>query len=93
MAMTGQHTASDPGAMPTDASAPAFDVVCFGEPMYEFSQIPGKSREYLQGVGGDTMNCAIAASRQGARVAYVCRIGEDAFGREMPALCAHPGPV
>jgi 2-dehydro-3-deoxygluconokinase len=45
--------------------------------MYEFSQVPGKAREYLQGFGGDTMNCAIAAARQGARVAYICRVGDD----------------
>lgn len=73
-----------------DCSA-AFDVVCFGEPMYEFSQIPGKSREYLQGFGGDTMNCAIAASRQGARVAYVSRVGDDAFGHQMFRLWEREG--
>ena len=89
--MTAQRTTSDPGAGPTGVSPLAFDVVCFGEPMYEFSQIPGKSREYLQGFGGDTMNCAIAASRQGARVAYVCRIGDDGFGREMLVLWAREG--
>ncbi len=60
-----------------------FDVVSFGEPMYEFSQIPGKAREYLQGFGGDTMNCAVAAARQGARVAFVSRVGEDEFARQM----------
>lgn len=60
-----------------------FDVVSFGEPMYEFSQVPGKAREYLQGFGGDTMNCAIAAARQGARVAYICRVGDDEFARQM----------
>lgn len=65
----------DPGAR--------FDVVSFGEPMYEFSQIPGKAREYLQGFGGDTMNCAVAAARQGARVAFVSRVGEDEFARQM----------
>jgi len=42
------------------------DLVSLGEPLYEFSQIPGESGRYLQGFGGDTMNCAIAAARQGA---------------------------
>ena len=58
------------------------DIVALGEPMYEFSQIPGERRNYLQGYGGDTMNCAIAAARQGAKVAYITRLGDDEFGRE-----------
>jgi 2-dehydro-3-deoxygluconokinase len=35
----------------------------------------------LQGFGGDTSNFAIAAARQGARVGYVTRVGDDPFGR------------
>lgn len=75
------------------AAAPKkqFDIVSFGEPMYEFSQIPGKTREYLQGFGGDTMNCAIAAARQGARVAYVTSVGNDEFGRQMFRLWEQEG--
>jgi 2-dehydro-3-deoxygluconokinase len=68
-----------------------FDVVSLGEPMYEFTQIPGKVREYLQGFGGDTMNCAIAAARLGARVAYVSRIGDDEFGRQFLQLWEREG--
>jgi 2-dehydro-3-deoxygluconokinase len=64
-------------------SAP--DMVSLGEPMYEFSQIAGQ-RNYLQGFGGDTMNCAIAAARQGARVAYLTRLGDDEFGRQLREL-------
>lgn len=64
----------------------AFDVVSLGEPMYEFSQIPGEGNRYLQGFGGDTMNCAVAAARQGARVAYVTRLGDDEFGRQFMDL-------
>jgi 2-dehydro-3-deoxygluconokinase len=62
------------------------DVIALGEPMYEFSQIPGERRQYLQGYGGDTMNCAIAAARQGAKVAYLTRLGDDEFGREFLEL-------
>jgi 2-dehydro-3-deoxygluconokinase len=62
------------------------DIVALGEPMYEFSQIPGQRRQYLQGYGGDTMNFAIAAARQGAKVAYVTRLGDDEFGREFLEL-------
>lgn len=68
------------------------DVVSLGEPMYEFSQIPGMGgRQYLQGFGGDTMNCIIAAARQGARTAYLTRLGDDAFGRELLALWREEG--
>jgi len=69
------------------------DIVAIGEAMVEFNQaqinqaqMPGKSdhnkpRTYLQGFGGDTSNAVIAAARQGARCAYVTRLGEDDFGR------------
>jgi 2-dehydro-3-deoxygluconokinase len=68
-----------------------FDVVSLGEPMYEFSQIPGEQRRYLQGYGGDTTNCAIAAARLGARVAYLTRVGNDVFGREFLQLWQSEG--
>ncbi len=92
MNATGQlrSPASLVGGQKTAANA-RFDVVSLGEPMYEFSQIPGKAREYLQGFGGDTMNCAIAAVRQGARVAYVSRVGDDEFGRQLFELWAREG--
>jgi len=62
------------------------DVVSLGEPLYEFSQIPGESGRYLQGFGGDTMNCAIAAARQGAKTGYITRLGDDEFGRQFLQL-------
>jgi 2-dehydro-3-deoxygluconokinase len=59
------------------------DLLCMGEPMLEFSQLPppadGK-RLYLEGFGGDTSNTAIAAARQGARVGYITAVGKDAGG-------------
>jgi 2-dehydro-3-deoxygluconokinase len=67
------------------------DVVSLGEPLYEFSQIPQSPGRYLQGFGGDTMNCAIAAARQGARVAYITRLGEDEFGRQFLQLWQDEG--
>jgi len=66
-------------------------VVSLGEPMYEFSQLPGESRKWLQGFGGDTMNCAVAAARQGARVGYVTRLGQDEFGAQFLALWRDEG--
>ena len=62
------------------------DLVSLGEPLYEFSQIPGESGRYLQGFGGDTMNCAIAAARQGAKAGYITRLGDDEFGRQFLQL-------
>ena len=65
---------------------PRYHVVCVGEPMVEFNQVPGEARRYLQGFGGDTMNAVIAAARQGARTAYVTRLGDDEFGQWLRAL-------
>ena len=72
-------------------TAPEIDVVSLGEPLYEFSQIPQSPGRYLQGFGGDTMNCAIAAARQGARVAYITRLGDDEFGRQFLQLWREEG--
>ena len=57
-------------------------VVALGEPLYEFSRIPG-ARHYAQGFGGDTSNFAVAAARAGARAVYLSRIGDDPFGEEL----------
>ena len=46
------------------------DLLCMGEPMLEFSQLPAGAdgvQHYLEGFGGDTSNAAVAAARQGAR--------------------------
>lgn len=59
--------------------------------MYEFSEIPGQARTYLQGFGGDTMNASIAAARQGAKVAYITRLGDDEFGRQFLDLWRDEG--
>lgn len=67
-------------------TVPDIDVVSLGEPLYEFSQIPQSPGKYLQGFGGDTMNCTIAAARLGARVAYITRLGDDEFGRQFLRL-------
>lgn len=58
-----------------------FDVVALGEAMVEFNQANASEPLYRQGFGGDTSNAVIAASRQGARVAYLSRVGQDHFGR------------
>ncbi len=73
-------------------------VVALGEAMVEFNQTRGASADaYLRGVGGDTSNMAIAAARLARdllpplRVAYVTRIGNDAFGRLLLDLWREEG--
>ena len=68
------------------------DVVALGEPLVEFNQARADDvRAWRQGYGGDTSNMAIAAARLGARVAYVTRLGDDAFGRLFRALWSAEG--
>lgn len=72
-------------------SAARFDLVALGEPLLEFNQTRGTSDEYLQGFGGDTSNCVIAAARLGAATGYITRLGDDAFGRKFLALWDREG--
>ena len=58
----------------------SFDIVALGEAMVEFNQAKPGEANYRQGFGGDTSNAVIAASRQGARTAYLSRVGDDTFG-------------
>jgi 2-dehydro-3-deoxygluconokinase len=68
------------------------DILCIGEPLVEFAEI-GREEErlYRRGFGGDTANVAVAAARQGARVAYATALGDDPFGREFTDLFAREG--
>ena len=71
---------------------PRYDIVSLGEPLVEFNQTRGDDpHAWRQGHGGDTSNMAIAAARLGARVAYVTRVGDDAFGRQFRALWTAEG--
>lgn len=70
------------------------DLLCMGEPMLEFNQLPplpDGSRHYLEGHGGDTSNAAIAAARQGACVGYITALGQDMPGDSFMALWAREG--
>lgn len=74
------------------ASAPAPDILAFGEPMVEFNQTgEQEGRLYLQGFGGDSSNFAIAAARQGARVGYVSALGDDPYGQLLRRLWTEEG--
>ena len=72
-------------------AAPPAEIVSLGEAMIEFNQRRPNAPEYLQGFGGDTSNAIIAAARQGARTAYVTRLGSDAFGDRLMDLWREEG--
>ncbi len=80
--------------MPSRDSA-RLAIVALGEPMVEFNQALADAPEsYLRGFGGDTSNMAIAAARlaeHGARVGYITRVGDDAFGRMLVELWQREG--
>lgn len=62
------------------------DIICLGEALGEFNATRGEAGAFQFGHGGDTSNCAIAAARQGARVAYASAIGDDEAGRSFRTL-------
>jgi 2-dehydro-3-deoxygluconokinase len=70
------------------------EILSFGEPMFEFSQIkesaPGQA-DFLSGFGGDASNFAIAAARQGASVSMLTHLGNDEFGKRFIDLWEQEG--
>lgn len=75
-----------------EESAAGLDIVALGEPMVEFNQTGERGgRVYLQGFGGDSSNFAVAAARQGARVAYASAVGADPYGRMLRELWDREG--
>jgi 2-dehydro-3-deoxygluconokinase len=70
------------------------DILCFGEPMLEFNQLPvGEDgrRLYLEGFGGDSSNAAIAAARSGAKAAMLTALGHDRAGQAFRSLWRDEG--
>lgn len=69
------------------------DILSFGEPLYEFSELPQGEipTKYLSGFGGDTSNFAVSAARQGAKVAMLTQLGKDVFGDKFVALWQQEG--
>jgi 2-dehydro-3-deoxygluconokinase len=70
------------------------DLLCMGEPMLEFNQLPPSpdgTQHYLEGHGGDTSNAAIAAARQGASVGYITALGQDMPGDSFVRLWEREG--
>ncbi|HRD79018.1 MAG TPA: sugar kinase, partial [Hyphomicrobiaceae bacterium] len=74
-------------------SRPAPDILCLGEAMVEFSAPPrgGVEQGWIQGFGGDTSNCAVAAARQGGRVGYISAVGDDPFGAMLVEMWTREG--
>ncbi len=74
------------------------DLLCMGEPMLEFNQLPPRqdgTRHYLEGHGGDTSNAAVAAARHGAqagiKVGMIAGLGCDMPGDSFMALWEREG--
>jgi 2-dehydro-3-deoxygluconokinase len=68
------------------------DILSFGEPLMEFAEVEREGeRLFLPGFGGDSSNAAIAAARQGAKVAYFTAVGDDAFGQDFLKLWDREG--
>ena len=67
-------------------TATPLDIVALGEAMIEFNQTNASACAYVQGFGGDTSNALIAAARQGAKGAYITKLGDDTFGRMLLQL-------
>lgn len=71
----------------------AFDLIGLGECMVEFnateplSQAVGFNKAY----GGDVLNALVTAARQGARTAFISRVGDDPFGAGLRAAWREEG--
>ncbi len=71
------------------------DIIAIGEPMFELcAEQEGHLTEvksFKAGWGGDTSNFSVAASRSGASVGYLTRLGNDPFGQGFLTLCRQEG--
>ncbi|MCF7364439.1 sugar kinase [Vibrio sp. A1-b2] len=70
------------------------EILSFGEPMFEFSQVGqagSGEADFLSGFGGDASNFAIAAARQGASVGMLTQLGDDEFGKRFLDLWQQQG--
>ncbi|WP_282170032.1 sugar kinase [Ruegeria atlantica] len=65
------------------------DLICLGEPLFELTACPDGS--FKGGFGGDVSNVAVAAARQGTKVALITRIGGDQFGKKLRSLWSREG--
>lgn len=73
----------------TSATVQPLDILCFGEPMFEFSWV--EKDTIRPGIGGDVSNTAVAAARAGARAGMLTHLGTDGFGDHILKLYADEG--
>ncbi len=67
------------------------DIVTLGESILDmFASEAGKDFQtvsaFIPGAGGAPANVAVAASKLGARAAFIGKVGEDAFGHRLEAV-------
>lgn len=74
--------------MTSDFTRP-LDILCFGEPMFEFSWV--EKDQIRPGIGGDVSNTAVAAIRAGASAGMLTHLGTDNFGDHILQLYADEG--
>ena len=68
------------------------DVLCLGEALIEFNQIPDDTNNtYRSGFGGDTSNTAIAVARQETSSGFLSKVGNDPFGIKLLELWKREG--
>lgn len=65
------------------------ELLCLGEPLVEFNNTaPG---QWVESIGGDVSNVAIAARRQGIASGIATRVGADGFGDLLRGQWAREG--
>lgn len=70
----------------------ALDIAVLGEALVEFTQgAEEDGRVFRQGFGGDANTFAVAAARQGARVAWISAVGHDIHGEMLRDLWEQEG--
>ena len=68
------------------------DVLCLGEALIEFNQIPDDTNNtYRSGYGGDTSNTAVAVARQETSSGFLSKVGNDPFGIKLLELWKREG--
>jgi 2-dehydro-3-deoxygluconokinase len=79
--------------MSSTGNAHRFDLVGIGECMVEFhaAEPLATATQFRKGYGGDVLNALVSAARQGARTAFVTRVGDDPFGPGLRAAWAGEG--
>jgi len=70
-----------------------YDVVTVGEALIDLTQtgVEGGVPRYAANPGGAPANAAVAAARMGCKTAFVGRVGEDAFGRQLRTVLEKDG--